>query len=333
MDWISAHRSRVYDIVRLVSSRLARPASRLSRSKCTPRLSRLRLRFRRIPLLSREFARLFVPRAAVLARPLQHLEVVALRRFPARLLVPRAVVRARHFSTSRWPPLAAYAPSSSPRTCILARPLQHLEVAAIRRERARPLVPRAAVLARPLQHVEVAALRRGPACPLVPRKFSARRGAFSASRSPIRAAARQRRRSSDSRPRRRRPRGVLRYPRRAASYSLNSSTFRPVASTASRMPLLTARSTARSSGSGGCFSRDGEVEGQGRKSDARLRVEVPLSLARARLDAARRVADHRGWCRVRRARRRAAPRASLCVPRPRSEILVVVVRFRRNAFS
>ena len=41
--------------------------------------------------------------------------------------------------------------------------------------------------------------------------------------------------------------------------------------------------------------RDGEMEGQGRKSDAPLRVEVPLSLARARLGAARRIDDHRGW--------------------------------------
>jgi hypothetical protein len=90
---------------------------------------------------------------------------------------------------------------------------------------------------------------------------------------------------------------VLRYPRSAASFHLNPFIFRPVASTASRIPRLTARSTARSAGSGRCFfnERDGEKEGQGRKSDARLRVEVPLSLARARLDAARRLDDHRGW--------------------------------------
>jgi hypothetical protein len=41
--------------------------------------------------------------------------------------------------------------------------------------------------------------------------------------------------------------------------------------------------------------RDGDVEGQARKGDARLRVEVPPSLARARLDSARRLGDHRGW--------------------------------------
>ena len=85
-----------------------------------------------------------VPRAAVLARPLQHLEVAG--------SLPAA--RAR-------PPV--------PRAVVLARPLQHLEVAVPRRVRARPLVPRADVLARPLQHLEIAAPRhayeRRPACP------------------------------------------------------------------------------------------------------------------------------------------------------------------------
>jgi hypothetical protein len=37
------------------------------------------------------------------------------------------------------------------------------------------------------------------------------------------------------------------------------------------------------------------MEGQDRKSDARLRVAVPLTLARARLDAACRLGDHLGW--------------------------------------
>jgi hypothetical protein len=73
------------------------------------------------------------------------------------------------------------------------------------------------------------------------------------------------------------------------------------------MPLLTARSTARSAGSGRCFldDRDGDIEGQARDRDARLRGEIPLSLARARLDAARRLGDHQGGRRVHRARRRA----------------------------
>ena len=56
-----------------------------------------------------------------------------------------------------------------PRAAVRAQPLQHLEVAALRRGRARFLVPRAAFLARPLQHLEVAFLRRIRARPLVPR--------------------------------------------------------------------------------------------------------------------------------------------------------------------
>ena len=52
---------------------------------------------------------------------------------------------------------------------VLTRPLQHLEMAAVCRSRARVHVPRAAVLARPLQHLEVAALCRVHARRLVPR--------------------------------------------------------------------------------------------------------------------------------------------------------------------
>ena len=76
------------------------------------------------------------------------------------------------------------------------------------------------------------------------------RNAFTPSRSPFLAAAAHRRRSSRRRPRRRRHLSVLRYPRLAASRSPKLSTFRPVASTASRMPLLTARRFARSAVSG-----------------------------------------------------------------------------------
>ena len=53
--------------------------------------------------------------------------------------------------------------------------------------------------------------------------------------------------------------------------------------------------------------RDGDIEGKARERDARLRVEVPLALARARLDAARRLGDHRVLCRVLRACRSACP--------------------------
>ena len=54
---------------------------------------------------------------------------------------------------------------------------------------------------------------------------------------------------------------------------------------------------------------DDNVEGQTRHRDARLRVKVPLSLARACLDAARRLGDHRVQYRVHCARR-----CALCVP-------------------
>jgi hypothetical protein len=53
--------------------------------------------------------------------------------------------------------------------------------------------------------------------------------------------------------------------------------------------------------------RDGNIEGKARDRYAHLRVEVPLSLARARLDAARRIGDHRVSCREHRARRFACP--------------------------
>jgi hypothetical protein len=63
--------------------------------------------------------------------------------------------------------------------------------------------------------------------------------------------------------------------------------------------------------------RDGDIEGQARDRDARLRGEIPLSLARARLDAATIKAD--AACTARVVAR--APRESLCVPPDlRSEI-------------
>jgi hypothetical protein len=43
----------------------------------------------------RKFARIFVPRAAVLARPLQHLEMPAIRRSRARVIVPWCAVHVR----------------------------------------------------------------------------------------------------------------------------------------------------------------------------------------------------------------------------------------------
>ena len=84
-----------------------------------------------------------MPRTPVRARPLQHLEVTAMRRVIVRDLVPRSSVR--------------------------AGPLQHLEVPAVCRIRTRLLVPRAAVRAHPLKHSKVPAIRRIRARPLVPR--------------------------------------------------------------------------------------------------------------------------------------------------------------------
>ena len=289
MDWISAHRSRVYDIVRLVSYRLARPASRLSRSKCTPRLSRLRLRFRRIPTPqprvraslrptgSRSRAPTSAPRGgrppplpSTSPRPTGSRSRAPIsaprggRPSPPTRTSPRptGIFSRAHFSTSRWSPSAANAHVHSSH----GQPFSRAHCSTSR------WPPCAAA-----QHVRSC---HG--------KFSARRSAFNASRSPIRAAAAQRRRSSDSRPLRRRHLSVLRYPRQAAPYSSNSSTFRPVASTASRMPLLTARSTARSAGSGRCFSTSETArwKGKARKSDARLRVEVRFRL-RARVSTPR----------------------------------------------
>ena len=280
-----------------------------------------------------------VPRAPVLARPLQLLDVAALRRVRARPPIPRAAV--------------------------LARPLQHLEVAIQRRARARVLVPRAAVLARPLQHLEVAAPRRFPARLLVPqaavlaRPASApRRGVEPPSGRPLvpRAAC-----AAHFRPRGGRP-----APRPSMSARATGSTTRaptsaprcgrpsPRTCTSSHptgnsprgaAPSAPARSPIRAAAAHGdarvrrlfgadgspahisalegivltellylpprrvhrvahvfahgakhrevrgvgqvlFHKNDGDIEGKARKSDARLRVEVPLSIARARLDTA-----------------------------------------------
>jgi len=119
---------------------------------------------------------LLVPRAAVLARPLQHLEVAALAAYAHVALSTgsrsRAPTSAPRGGRPRAPRARARLPV--PRAAVLARPLQRLEVAALRRVRARQLVPRAAVLARPLQDLEVAALRRAQARPRVPRAVRSR---------------------------------------------------------------------------------------------------------------------------------------------------------------
>ena len=121
--------------------------------------------------------RLHAPRAAVRARPLQHLEVAALRqRLDAQVDVLRSTSSPRlgsgvHFSTSEVAALRRR-PSTHPHVPRAARSARaHCSIsraAAPRRERARRLVPRAAVRARPLQHLEVAAPRRARARPARP---------------------------------------------------------------------------------------------------------------------------------------------------------------------
>jgi hypothetical protein len=76
-----------------------------------------------------------------------------------------------HCSPSRCPFHAANAHVhvSHRQPAVRARPLQHIEVAALRRTRARGCVPLAAVRARSLQHLEVPALRSALARICVPR--------------------------------------------------------------------------------------------------------------------------------------------------------------------
>ena len=83
-----------------------------------------------------------VPRAPVLMRPLQHLQVASLRRLCARPLVPRAPV--------------------------FMRPLEDLQVASRSRAPARLQVPRATVLTRPLKYLQVPSKCRAQARRLVP---------------------------------------------------------------------------------------------------------------------------------------------------------------------
>jgi hypothetical protein len=109
-------------------------------------------------------ARLLVPRAAVLARPLQHLEVAALAAYAHVSSSHGQPFSRAHFSTSRWPPRRdAHVPSSH------GQPFSRAHFSVSRwpppPRRARLLVPRAAVLARPFQHREVARRRRARARP------------------------------------------------------------------------------------------------------------------------------------------------------------------------
>ena len=161
--------------------------------------------------------------------------ILRLLRLPRRSLAPTS-------APSRWPPSAASTRDRRSVPAVLARPLQHLEVAGFRR---RACAPRAAVFARPPGGGRPSPRTRTCPCP---KEIPA--CAKPSTIRDLQLAAAALRRRSFFRTRRRRHLSVLRYPRSAASSSLNSSTLRPVASTASRMPLLTARRPARSLGSG-----------------------------------------------------------------------------------
>ena len=133
-------------------------------------------------------ARRLVPRAAALARPLEHVEALASPR-GARRLVPRARARAplehvewpspaakehvhlshgqpcscAHLSTSRWPPRAAKSTSARP-TGSRARAPTRAPRGGRRAPRGRTSVrPTAAARARPLQQPQVATPSRGRA--------------------------------------------------------------------------------------------------------------------------------------------------------------------------
>ena len=82
-------------------------------------------------------------RAAVRYRPVFQRVMTSISRQPERIVIP-------------W-------------TAVRAQPLQHLEVPAVRRRRAR-LVPRAAVRVRPLQHLEVSEICRARGRFFVPRE-------------------------------------------------------------------------------------------------------------------------------------------------------------------
>ena len=111
-----------------------------------------------------------IPRAAVRARPLLHLEVPTGRRTRTRPLVPRAAVRVRPLQHLEMPATRRVLTRLLvPRAAGRARPLQHFEVPALRRARTCLLVPRATVRACPLQHLEIPAIRRQRARPTVPR--------------------------------------------------------------------------------------------------------------------------------------------------------------------
>jgi hypothetical protein len=100
--------------------------------------------------LHRLAARLRVPVAAVRPRPLQHLQVSALRHLTARALVLVAAVRPQPLQYSHVPaPHRRHARVLVPFRAVGPPPLKHSEVPACRRRTARPLVQIAAVRPQP----------------------------------------------------------------------------------------------------------------------------------------------------------------------------------------
>ena len=103
----------------------------------------------------------FVTWAAIRVRPLQHLEMPALRRHRARKVVPRASACARPLQHLEMPtPRRVRARRPVPQAAVRAQPLQHLEMPAVRRCMARFRVPRPAVRAQNLQLLELSTPRR-----------------------------------------------------------------------------------------------------------------------------------------------------------------------------
>ena len=301
--------------------------------------------------MRRPRARPRVPRAVVLARPLQSLEVAALQgRGPRTSPCPTDSRSARplHHLEGCPSPRTRTSPCSTgsrSRAPTSTSP----EVAALRRERARPpcptgsrsraptsevsrwpfaaasrtsLVPRAAVLARPLQNLEVAALRRSHASTCStgksprgaapstleisnPRSGSAQETLVGQSTSSAQTLERSHVSAFD---------GIV----------LTELLYLPPGRVHRVAHAFAHRAKHREvRGVGKVFlnNRDGDIEGKAREGDAHLRIEVPFTLARARLDAAWR--DRRPSRLLTR-----APRASLFVPRPRSQI-----RKRGRGFS
>ena len=207
------------------------------------------------------------PRTPAIARPLQHLRDGRPSPYPrtssrptssrsrAPTSAPRGGVRCAdahvrpshgqsfaraHFNTSRWPPFAASARLLAPRAVVFARPPQHLEVAALRAFVPRLLIPRE----------------------ILPRSAaSTPRDLHSSQRQRTETVVRQSTSSAQTRA----CSGIRARGHRIDRPPAPSARSRPPPA---RMPLLTARSTARSAGSGRCFSTRKTATSKGKAGKA-----------------------------------------------------------------